>query len=617
MGPIEDDYSLLDSTLHETFDDISDDSDAFEGSLGFQQCRCGHQLRERSEKLRREFYEAHLDIKDKLIQNLQLIIDEQEGRISDLRSIFKAETGRSSPLTLSEQKMLRGISHLSVEFGQLSDENFALKEELHAAEIENRRLQLKLSTTVTNFSHLPLLMDNEVQTEEDFDYSRISKADSSISDKDSVLQDTEEEFMDDTASETTTVSSGVNSDTRPKSSTSLEHYQMLEENAQLKQEISDLKKTITDQSEHAIQLQTNSEASIQRLLQRFEEEVSLRKALHDALVQLRGNIRVFCRVRPSKLAIEGPIKHDPLDCDALTVSTDSGVKRFLFDRVFGDNADQIDMYAEVEPLVLSCIDGMNVCIFAYGQTGAGKTYTMDGPDTNPGIGSRALIQIFQELEKRSDDVDFTINVSLIEIYNEKIRDLLDDSASQKLELRLEKDGKMRISNMSKCSVDSVAKVKEIIESGRKNRSVAATALNDQSSRSHAITMIEISMRDKASNSVCIGRLNLIDLAGSERVSKSQVSGPQLKEAQFINKSLSELGNVVSALRRKQQHVPFRNCVLTRILEDSLDGDSKTLMIVQVAPEKTSIQETISSLNFAEKISNVTRRTAKKPLNAQK
>uniref|UniRef100_A0A914Z614 Kinesin-like protein n=1 Tax=Panagrolaimus superbus TaxID=310955 RepID=A0A914Z614_9BILA len=547
--------------------------------------------------------------------------------------------------------MLRGISHLSVDFGTLSDENFELKEELEKSKLENRRLQIRLNSTVTNFSHLPLLMDSCSQTEGDnknddveiyclgslekniniYKNLKTTKLYGDDDDEDDETEveylndgeDTEEEERDD-ISETTassvipcdplssspSITTNHQSPHRSKSSISNDSI-LLEENLMLKQKLQNLQDQMVQYENDFLQFQQNSQSTISLLLQRYEEEVNLRKALHDSLVQLRGNIRVFCRIRPNFNTLLPPaIQYDSLDCDAITIGTDSGLlRKFAFDRIFNESSDQIDLYSEVEPLVLSCLDGENVCIFAYGQTGSGKTYTMDGPSANPGIGQRALIQIFQELEKRKNQIEFTINVSLIEIYNEKIKDLLDPT-NQKLELHLEKDGRQRISKLSKHSVDSVEKVQIILSKGRKNRSVAATALNDQSSRSHAITMIEISMIDNANNSISIGKLNLIDLAGSERVAKSQVSGQQLKEAQCINKSLSELGNVVSALRRKQSHVPFRNCLLTRILEDSLDGNSKTLMIVQVASEKPSIQETLSSLNFAEKISNVTRRVPK-------
>ena len=452
--------------------------------------------------------------------------------------------------------MLKGISHLSVDFGDLSEENLQLKEELKEAQLENRRLQLKLNSTVTNYAELPLLMDNETQTEEN--YRSYKKKKISV-EEDSLLQDTEEEFLDDSASETT--ASSVNQGESEK--LNLVDNSLLEENEKLKTLISEL------QSHESLvaEMKAASEEAYKKLLQRYEEEVSLRKALHDALVQLRGNIRVFCRIRPSK-ELPRILENDSLDPDAIAVSSDSGVRRFLFDRVFGESIDQKEIYSEVQDLVLSCLDGMNVCIFAYGQTGSGKTYTMDGPEENPGIGQRALIQIFEKLQTKQDKTEFSINVSLLEIYNEKIRDLLDQK-NQKLELKMDKDGKQRITNLSKHEVDSIEKVQKILSSGRKNRSTASTALNNLSSRSHAIFIIEISMTDKTSGTKSFGKLNLIDLAGSERVAKSQVTGPQLKEAQYINKSLSELGNVVAALRKKQQHVPFRNCQLTRILEDSL------------------------------------------------
>lgn len=170
------------------------------------------------------------------------------------------------------------------------------------------------------------------------------------------------------------------------------------------------------------------------------------------------------------------------------------------------------------------------------------------------------------------------------------------------------------------TVFSVEDLQALIEVGQRNRSTAATALNPCSSRSHALVMMTLRILDKDSGNEWSGRLNFVDLAGSERVAKSQVTGAQLQEAKFINKSLAELGNVVLALRRNQTHVPFRNCLLTRILEDSLGlfvldyfvfsipvGDSKTLLVVQLSNDLQNTQESLSSLQFAEKVSNITRR----------
>ncbi|RCN30539.1 kinesin motor domain protein [Ancylostoma caninum] len=229
---------------------------------------------------------------------------------------------------------------------------------------------------------------------------------------------------------------------------------------------------------------------------------------------------------------------------------------------------QEQIFSKVSPIITSCIDGYNVCLFAYGHTGSGKTYTMEGPETNPGINQRAIMQLFEAADGRNEDIDYEINVSMMEIYNEKIRDLLGSSNSP-LAIRLGEDGRLSIPGLREVRVISVEHVIEVLQEGKKNKAVAATEANVCSSRSHVIVRVIVSAKNKITGTTSVGRLNLVDLAGSERVSQTNATGQLLKEAQAINKSLSELGNVVLALRQNQKHIPFRNCQLTRILEDSL------------------------------------------------
>ncbi|TMS34528.1 hypothetical protein L596_002101 [Steinernema carpocapsae] len=334
--------------------------------------------------------------------------------------------------------------------------------------------------------------------------------------------------------------------------------------------------------------------------------MELRKRLHNTMVELNGNIRVFCRIRPENATEESKntvIHVDPLDQGLLSATTPTGSKQFHCDRVFAPLCTQEEVYDEVKPVIISCLDGYNVCIFAYGQTGSGKTYTMEGPVSNAGINQRSITDLFNTLKQRETEVEYKIVVSMIEIYNEKIRDLLNLS-KDKLAIRICENGLLDIPGLTAIQVDSPADVSSLLSKGRSNRTTTATDANEKSSRSHAIVRVKVTMVNKLTKAVTTGRLNLVDLAGSERVSQSGATGQVLKEAQYINKSLSELGNVVTALRNRQTHIPFRNCQLTRLLEDCLVGDSKTLMFVQLAPNVNQINESISSLNFAEKISKV-------------
>lgn len=192
-----------------------------------------------------------------------------------------------------------------------------------------------------------------------------------------------------------------------------------------------------------------------------------------------------------------------------------------------------------------------------------------GPTNDPGINQRALAQLFEEAEDRSKDWEFNIRVSVIEIYNEMVRDLLSSSADQKLDIKLNSDGHLHVPGLTWVSVQSQQDINRTFATGHKNRATACTNMNEHSSRSHALLCVEVIGTNKTTGAKTLGKLNLVDLAGSERVSKSGADGARLKEAQAINKSLSALGDVIAALRSKQNFVPYRNSKLTYLLQDSL------------------------------------------------
>jgi len=354
-----------------------------------------------------------------------------------------------------------------------------------------------------------------------------------------------------------------------------------------------------------------------KMLMRYRVELQTRKRLHNELIELKGNIRVFVRIRPPQLRFGFPPTSNSVvtydkddDCVLYVTNSRHKLTRYEVDRIFDQNSTQQDLYKEVSVLVTSCMDGYNVCIFAYGQTGSGKTYTMEGTANNPGINKRALEDLFTTVEQRSCQWNYTVNVSILEVYNETVRDLL-NSSGEKLEIRMSADGGREIPHLISTQVTTIEEVMEIFEEGRKNRAVASTNMNEHSSRSHAVLIINVHGKSKTDGRTLHGKLNLIDLAGSERVSKSGASGDRLKEAQKINKSLLALGDVIQALRHKQGHVPFRNSKLTYLLQDSLSKDSKTLMMVQVSPDVSSVSETNCSLSFAQRVRAVQLNTTSK------
>eukprot|EP00854_Cymbomonas_tetramitiformis_P007312 gene7312-8706_t len=357
----------------------------------------------------------------------------------------------------------------------------------------------------------------------------------------------------------------------------------------------------------------NSHANSASKLKKYDVLREQNRLMYNQLQELRGNIRVLCRLRPPRegepvavVTAEGEDNMDQVEVlDRL-----GHWKTFTFDRVLTADHTQQSVYDELAPLIRSVMDGYCVCIFAYGQTSSGKTYTMSGPqdhavtEGNRGLQSRALDDLFRLAEERRDEYKFTVQVQMLEIYNENIRDLLEhrSAAPTKADIRFV-DG---VPNTVKVEVTSTSDVVEVMADGERNRAVGATLMNLHSSRSHSVVTIMVDAENKMTETFTRAKLQLVDLAGSERLAQSQATGDRLKEAQNINRSLSALGDVVSALQNKSTHVPYRNSRLTTVLQDSLSGASKMVMLMHVSPETTSQQETISTLNFGVRAATVER-----------
>ncbi|KAJ6724084.1 KINESIN-LIKE PROTEIN KLP-3 [Salix viminalis] len=349
----------------------------------------------------------------------------------------------------------------------------------------------------------------------------------------------------------------------------------------------------------------------------YHQVLEENRQLYNQVQDLKGTIRVYCRVRPflrgqsngqstvdyigenGNIMIANPLKNGK-----------EARKVFSFNKVFGTNVTQDQIYADTQPLVRSVLDGYNVCIFAYGQTGSGKTYTMSGPDLTSeqtwGVNYRALRDLFQISKTRGDVIKYEVGVQMVEIYNEQVRDLLvSDGSNRRLDIRNNSQlNGLNVPDASWIPVSSTQDVLDLMRIGQRNRAVGATALNERSSRSHSVLTVHVYGKELVSGSILKGCLHLVDLAGSERVDKSEAVGERLKESQHINRSLSALGDVISALAQKSPHVPYRNSKLTQILQDSLGGHAKTLMFVHINPELNSIGETISTLKFAERVSSI-------------
>ncbi|CAA2959273.1 kinesin KIN-14I [Olea europaea subsp. europaea] len=346
----------------------------------------------------------------------------------------------------------------------------------------------------------------------------------------------------------------------------------------------------------------------------YQKVLEENRKLYNQVQDLKGNIRVYCRVRPF---LPGQLNYfstvDHIEEGNITISTPAkngkGYKSFTFNKVFGPSSTQEEVFSDTQPLIRSVLDGYNVCIFAYGQTGSGKTYTMTGPkDINQhtqGVNYRALGDLFLLAQQRKDTFRYDVSVQMIEIYNEQVRDLLvTDGLNKRLEIRHSSQSGLSVPDASLVHVSSTADVIDLMNLGQRNRAVGATALNDRSSRSHSCLTVHVQGRDLTTGAVLRGCMHLVDLAGSERVDKSEATGDRLKEAQHINKSLSALGDVIASLAQKNSHVPYRNSKLTQLLQDSLGGQAKTLMFVHISPEPDAVGETISTLKFAERVATV-------------
>ncbi|XP_076942047.1 kinesin-like protein KIN-14D [Bidens hawaiensis] len=370
------------------------------------------------------------------------------------------------------------------------------------------------------------------------------------------------------------------------------------------------------------------------------EGENLRKKLHNTILELKGNIRVFCRVRPL-LPDDGPAAEATVSFPSSLELAGRGIDLhqsgqrypFTFDKVFDHNATQQEVFMEISQLVQSALDGYKVCIFAYGQTGSGKTYTMMGRPDAPlqkGLIPRSLEQVFQTSQAlAAQGWKYKMQASMLEIYNETIRDLLAPrpvsgteagGAGKQYAIRHDADGNTFVSDLTIADVFSIKDVSTLLQQAAHNRSVGKTDMNEHSSRSHLVFTLRIYGVNESTEQQVQGVLNLIDLAGSERLSRSGATGERLKETQAINKSLSSLSDVIFALAKKDDHVPFRNSKLTYLLQPCLGGDSKTLMFVNVSPDPSSVGESLCSLRFAARVNSceigIPRRQTIKPLDSR-
>lgn len=433
---------------------------------------------------------------------------------------------------------------------------------------------------------------------------------------------------------------------------------------------------------------TSMELALQEITERHAKEKKRRQELHNILMELRGNIRVHCRIRPlmefdcgnedqgslGKSGTRSEVVVHFMDDENVCCRTAKHNKVFEFERVFGPTETQNGVFDEVQPMLTSLLDGYNICIMAYGQTGSGKTHTMLGShkneDYNPsrdphrdeGVIPRAARELFRLISEKQSGTH-KVEVSVLEIYNNDIRDLLSNDPSIKHDINTSADGSVSVPTLSSKQVDTVYDVMCLVQHGLRTRRESATMVHEHSSRSHLVVTLTVisqapsffsktssgssqdlqrdlrgrslsassapnlgslsntwSSSDQSAASGAPGmgavirtKLQLVDLAGSECVGMSGVKGAALREASNINKSLSALADVLGALAEHRSHVPYRNTRLTHLLQDSIGGDAKLLVLLCVSPAHRYITESLQCLGFGTRARQVQRGPTKRRL----
>ena len=320
-------------------------------------------------------------------------------------------------------------------------------------------------------------------------------------------------------------------------------------------------------------------------------------------------VKVAIRVRPmNKHEIEQNsrlcVQVDTANNTVSVISDHNESKTFPFDYVYPMETTQREVYDQVAfPIVDSIFQGYNGTVFAYGQTGCGKTFTMMGIVTDPnlkGIIPNAFSHIFGFIKTEGESKKFFLRCSFVEIYNEEVRDLLGNK-DKKLDIREDPKKGTFLKDLTYVNIKNSNDIEKCLDKGNKNRHVGQTSMNDQSSRSHSLFTVYLEIEEKGDNGnsrIKSGKLNLVDLAGSERVGKTNATGQTFDEGKKINLSLTALGSVIDALSQNRKYVPYKDSKLTRLLADSLGGNTKTVMFANISPASYNYDETLGTLRYA-------------------
>ena len=349
---------------------------------------------------------------------------------------------------------------------------------------------------------------------------------------------------------------------------------------------------------------------------KYKEEQMKRKQLHNQLEDMKGKIRVYCRVRPLSNSEKEREESNKMvitmvDEFTLLVNGKNAQKTYLFDSVFGPDSTQEQVFEESKRLIQSAVDGFNVCIFAYGQTGSGKTFTVQGSASNPGVTPRSIDELFTIVESMNN-YNITLRCYMVELYLDELRDLLlpKNAAKVPLEIKESATGMVTINGVSEVEIKTVQEANRIFNFGLEHRMTRQTKMNDSSSRSHLVFAIIVDSFNRQTKVRTVGKISLVDLAGSEKASKTGTDKQGAEEGRAINQSLSALGNVIQALSDGRQHIPYRDHPLTKLMKDSLGGTAKTLMFVNVSPSNYNESESKNSMDYATRVKKIKNKVEK-------
>ena len=525
-----------------------------------------------------------IELKNLLNEKMNLIKEEK-----DLKNKLQEQQKKNEILSNN----IKEIDEIKIKYKEIMEENNKLiteneelKEELKSKNLEDiQSLKEKYETDVFELKSLINIWKNNFLQISKF---KLINYDIKIHQEIENIIDIDENYIEKAPEEMKEISKKV-----------LEYYKLLIEQESYKTiDLRNLKDSLLSEQE-----------KVHILTQKLKNEKYLRRKIHNRYMYLRGNLRVMCRVRPflpsEKINKKSQMETMIINNDSISICQENKQeKNFEYDYIFDTKSTQKDVYEEVTLLIQSMVQGNNICIIAYGQTCTGKTYTIQGPNSkNPGIVPRAARELFLILNNFSKSNYFEsirLSLTIIEIYNEQIYNLLEESTPN-LTMYEDASGNLIIPDLNPISINNFDEANKLFKLAARFRHTSSTEYNDRSSRSHCIFSFQLKLTGKDGR-IIRSTLHIIDLAGSERISKSQSKDEKLrKESICINLSLHSLSTVLNSIALKANHIPYRDSKLTHFLKDSLNENYNILLILLVSPNVKDINETISTLQFGERI----------------